>query len=238
MIPDGESDSSFIVLTCLAQIPKTKIHVLSRRRDPRARFSRFCSSFHIRDSASEEEWFELIAVIVRQTPVDVILPVFETGTRFVCAWRERLSEFAALPLLPGLGLFDISADKGLFAGFIKDRDLPSPRTTPAPYALEDPGMTYPLLIKPRRSHCGIGIQYYPDQQTLEDFVNANREILDDYIAQEFVVGYDIGCNALCKDGQILAYTMQRPIIPHRRRFAAVSGIKFVNDTQVFETSKN
>lgn len=235
LIPDGEHDTSFKVMTCLAQVPKIRIHVLSNEKITRTRYSRFCASFHFRESGREDDWFEQIRIIAEKEAADVILPGSEAGTRFACAWRERLSEFMTLPPLPSLHFFDTAVDKGSLADFMRDRDLPTPRTVPAAQALDDPAITFPVLIKPRRSYSGIGIEAFHQRHELERFIHARRAALDSYIVQEFVVGGDVGCNVLCRGGEIVVYTVQRPMIPHPRPFAFSMCIRFVDCAETLRT---
>ena len=43
----------------------------------------------------------------------------------------------------------------------------------------------------------------------------------------------MGCSVLCRDGKILAYTIQKGFIPGLQRFAPPAGIEFVKDDQTF-----
>lgn len=235
LIPDGEHDTSFKVMTCLAQIPKIRIHVISNESVTRTRYSRFCRSFHLREERGEQDWFDQIRHVIEQRKVDVILPGSEMGTRFVCAWRDRLSPIVTLPPLPPLGVFDTAVDKGSLAGFLREHDLPTPKTIPAALALDDPKIVFPVLIKPNRSYSGIGIQLFHDRKTLAEFLQAHA--LDSYIVQEFVAGGDVGCNVLCRNGEILVHTLQRPIIPHPRPFSFSLCIRFVHCAETFGTVK-
>ncbi|MGH8726910.1 MAG: ATP-grasp domain-containing protein [Burkholderiales bacterium] len=237
LIPDGEADLSFKVLTCLAQMPNVRVHVLSSKKNPRSRFSRFCQSFHFRDRGTEEEWLQHINRVVRETGADVVLPVFETGTRFACVWRERLAQSAALPPLPSTGSFDLAADKGLFAEFLAKHELPHPRTVRLSVALDRSVDGFPVLIKPRRSNDGAGIRLCESRRVLEGFAASHADTLDEYIVQEFAEGGDASCSVLCRKGEILAYTIHRPIVLHARQFAASLCIKHVECDQTLATVK-
>lgn len=236
LIPDGEHDTSYKVVTCLSQIPKIRIHVISTAASTRTRYSRFCSSFALRRGTSEEDWFNQIRDVVTRKNVNVILPVSEPGTRFACVRRESLLEFAALPLLPELRSFDIARDKGSLAQFLYEHNLPLPKTKPALHTFDDPATTFPALIKPRHSYGGLGIKRVADRKALEDFLQANRDRLDKYIVQEFVPGYDLGCNALCKDGEILAHIIHKPV-ESRAQFGRSLHLELVHCPETLLTTK-
>lgn len=211
--------------------------MLSSKPDPRARFSRFCSSFHRRDPGTEEEWLESIAAVVGKTDTNVILPVFEQGTRFMCRWRARLSAMAAIPLLPEVGVFDLVNDKGSLAQFLDEHDLPRPRTVPLSQALQSGfrDLQFPLLIKPRQLNDGLGIQPFEDRDKLHDFAASHPDPRDDYIVQEFIEGDDLSCSVLCRDGEVLAHTIHQNIGSHERRFASSLCIKLVKSSHTLRT---
>jgi hypothetical protein len=84
--------------------------------------------------------------------------------------------------------------------------------------------------------CGIrlpqvGIVFFTNQAELEQFLR-NQENSADFIIQEFISGYDLSCNVLCRNGEILAYTIQRGIIPGKKRFQPPAGIEFIHQEQV------
>ncbi|MGH8726905.1 MAG: ATP-grasp domain-containing protein [Burkholderiales bacterium] len=233
LIPDGEHDASFKVLTCLAQAPKVRIHVISSKARTRVRYSRFCSSFSLRTRASEEDWFNQIRDVARQKRVNVILPVYSEAVRFVSAGRDRLSELAALPLLPDTRTFDVAVDKGSLARFLNEHDLPTPRTVPLARALEA-GITLPLLVKPRRLTGGLGIEYCQNERSLKKILSAKGATVEEYIAQELVEGRDLSCSVLCRDGEILAHTIHQRTIPAPRPFATSFCIRLLDCPPAFE----
>jgi D-aspartate ligase len=234
LIPDGEHDVAFKIITSLAQIPKIRIHVISSRQHPRARYSRFCSSFALRREGSEQKWFNQIREIVEQKQVQVILPAHAEAVRFASKWRKQLSEFAALPFLPETHAFDVAVEKGSLARFLYEHDLPTPRTVPAARALENPEIAFPLLIKPRYLCAGVGIQNCPDRRTLEEFISAHQHSLENYIVQEFVDGRDLGATMFCKDGEILAHTQRQWTRPGPRPFAPSLSVRLIHSAQLLE----
>jgi D-aspartate ligase len=237
LIPDGEYEIAFKVMTCLAQTRGTRIHVISVKKHPRTRYSRFCASFALRRGGGEANRFEQIKSIVQEKGIDVILPAHLEAVRFVSAWREQLSKLAALPLLPETEAVDLTADKGSLAAFLREHDLPTPKTIPAAHALDGAELAPPLLIKPRRASAGSGIQYCADQKAVRDFCGAHRDSLENFIAQEFIEGRDRSCSVLARDGEILAYTMHERALPRIRRFTPIFSIRLIDSAQQYEIAK-
>lgn len=234
LIPDGEYEIAFKVMTCLAQAPGTKIHIISVKKRARVRYSRFCSSFSLRKGGGEEVRFEQIRSIAERKHVDVILPAYLDAVRFVSARRQRFSEFAALPLLPESGAVDLATDKGSLAAFLETQGLPTPRTLPAAGALEDAQVTFPLMAKPRRAAGGTGIRYCENQGALQEFADTHKDCLDEYIVQEFVEGRDRSCSVLCDSGKILAYTIHERTTSQKSGFAPTFCIRLVSCAQTLD----
>jgi D-aspartate ligase len=239
LIPDGENDLSFKAITCLSEkISRLEVHVISTIRNPRARYSRFCSSFHLRRDEDEEKWLELISKVAKENRVDVILPVFEYGTRFACKWREQLSSVAALPPLPPTSTFDLAANKGSLAQFLREHDLPHPRTTPLTEVKQGlNGFRFPVLVKPTRSNDGVGIRLFEDKASVDEFAGSHSREAESYIVQEFAEGADLSCSVFCRDGSVLAHTVHMPLLPHSRPFAASLCIRHVHHAHAVRTVK-
>ncbi|MGH8726909.1 MAG: ATP-grasp domain-containing protein, partial [Burkholderiales bacterium] len=232
LIPDGEQDAAFKVLTSLALVPKIRVHIISSGKRPRTRYSRFTASYYVRRGTSEQEWFDQIREVVRHRRIDVILPVHAEAIGFACRWREQLAAVAALPFLPETWAFDIAFDKGTLANFLHEHNLPSPKTVPAARALDRPEIGFPLLIKPRRLSGGRGIQVCPDRKSLEEFVLTHQSSLEDYIVQEFIEGKDLCATLFCKDGKVLAHTLRQWTRPSPRPFAPSFSVRLIHHPQL------
>ncbi len=57
-----------------------------------------------------------------------------------------------------------------------------------------------------------------------------------FIAQEFVTGYDIGCNVICKDGEILNYRIQESLVKDVN-IGPKYRLKFVHHQKVLDCVK-
>jgi predicted ATP-grasp superfamily ATP-dependent carboligase len=50
--------------------------------------------------------------------------------------------------------------------------------------------------------------------------------------QPLIAGYDIDCSVVCKDGKVLAYTIQKGIVSPKEQFRAAIGIEFLHNEEV------
>ena len=61
LIPDGERVLALFTINCLSMLKNVKIHLLSKRKWTKNRFSRRIRSFnYYEDLKTDEEWIEII----------------------------------------------------------------------------------------------------------------------------------------------------------------------------------
>jgi len=246
LMMDGESDFALFVGRCLSQIPNLQLHILSSDPCAPIRFSRCCHSFHSqsRDDSSEQR-LDTIKQAVTRTGAEVILPVDEPAIRFASTHLQSLAALAALPPIPDPITFETITNKWLLAEFLKENHLPGPVTI-LHTADENEGeypsfeqslgeLQFPVLIKPTRGRGGERIRHFDNPGELLDFLKSNiGRPSPQYIVQSYIPGYDVDCSVLCKNGKLLAYTMQRGFIAGSQRFAAPAGIDFIRDEQLLD----
>ena len=239
LIPDGESRFALKVLRCLAEVPGLRVSTLSRKRGPPIRFSRYLSRFvtHTTDK-SDEAWLDAILQVVKKVKADVVLPVDQATIRLVATYRDEFESVAVLPPIATPNVIDRAADKWLLTEILRKENLPHPATVlfrPVQFKHGDhlAGLSYPVLVKPRDRYGGAGIIFFRNQAELEQFLR-NQGNSADFIIQEFIQGYDLSCSVLCRNGEILAYTIQRGVIPGRERFQPPVGIEFIHQEQVID----
>lgn len=237
LIPDGESMFAIRTLHCLSQIKGIKAYILSN--DPRApiRFSRYTTQFFSQLKGQNDEGrLETIYDAVKQTKVDVILPVDEPTIRLLSLHGGALSHLTAIAPVPKAEAFDIAANKWKLAEWLKINDIPCPPTilykTDKEFEQRLSGMPFPVLIKPTQQRGGKGIEYFDNPSEVLRFCKEHVGSAE-FIVQSFIRGYDIDCNVLCKEGKILAYTIQKGFMAATHHFAASVGIDFLSDSSVY-----
>ncbi len=239
LIIDGESDFSLPVLRSLAQIPGFKVHVLSSKAWPKTRYSRYCASFHYHDNGDEDaRYLEVIAEVAKRVNADILLPVDQPAIRFVADHRLALGKLASVTPVPQVPAFDTAVDKWMLADFMQRRRIPTPRTIKhsidADFWRQLDTLTFPVLIKPRCDGSGRGIRQFDDRNSLALFLEKEQKDGSRYIVQNRVAGYDIDCSVLCRDGRILAYTIQKGIFTNPMRFRPPLAIEFLGNEEVLQ----
>ena len=240
LIPDGESRLALSVTRCLSHVSGIRVHVLSSDPWSGVRFSRYCSSFTCCKGAHDEEsMLRAITSTAQKVNANILLPVSESGIRFASARLRELDALVVTPL-PPLDKFDTAINKWRFADFMQTHDIPTPRTIlfrkDAGFNEQMEDFKFPVLLKPTMSTNGSGIIQFDDRASLELFLDSPRNRECEYIIQALVSGYDIDCSVLCRDGEILAYTIQKGVIPNSRRFRPPFAIEFLRHEEVLRVA--
>jgi predicted ATP-grasp superfamily ATP-dependent carboligase len=179
--------------------------------------------------------------IINRIHIDVILPVSEEGVLFAATERETLSKLATLPPIPDLESLKTAKNKWLLNQFACQHGLPAPETT---LVTHDPtfgqrvsALKYPVLLKPTSLTNGQGIRRFDTLSDLQRFLKSQGETLfkDRHLVQTYVPGYDLGLSVLCRDGELLAFTIQRGIMAHR--LGSLMAMEFVRRDDVLDVGQ-
>jgi len=238
LIADGESDFALPVLRCLSRAPGVTVDVLSEDPRPPVRYSRHRGRFIATEAQGDDETrLRGIRAAIRSCGAEILMPVGAEKARFVAAHRSALEGEVRLVPLPDAETLERADDKGLFAEFLRSHGLPCPSTVRCKAGAFDAtsfsSLSFPVLVKPARGGFGRGIRLFERLETLMEYVESRAE-RDELIVQSRVRGGDVDCSLLARDGRILAYTIQRPIVPGVRAFGAPLAIEFVHDDAVRE----
>ena len=238
LIPDGEHELALRVVRCLAQERVFKIHVLSSIHSAPIRLSRHTHEFHTH-TARVIDHSRVAAILdaVQKTGAQVILPVALPTIRLMAEHYREISSFAALPPMPSLSLLDTFADKWLLAKLLEREEIPHPKTFSLPSLPCDEqqytNMKFPLMVKARTRTAGGGICLCRSPREIVDFLTKQSDP-GEFFLQEFVSGPDVDVSMLCRDGETLAYTIQRGLVPSHKPFHPPAAIEFIQDDRAFE----
>ncbi|MEP3836565.1 MAG: ATP-grasp domain-containing protein [Algibacter sp.] len=240
LIPDGEAPVLMIVLNCLSEIKGIKIHVMSDDADIPMKHSKKVFKFYYRPKTeSASDYINNINAITENHDIDLIMPIFEDSIRLITKYKDLITVPNKLALLPSHSNFEKAIHKGTLINYLKTLGLPYPKsqvftqgTTP-----DLSKVNYPVLIKPIESPGGgVGIKVFKDAPEFLEFLKSN-DSKGDYLVQDYIEGYDIDCSVLCKNGEVLAYTIQKPNMFGGNKFAPQISFKFVKQDDIINQVK-
>lgn len=240
LIPDGENLLTIRVIQCLSTWGRAKIFILSSRKYASVRFSRHVTRFIYRQHQSDEAWISSINEIVKEQAIDVIMPVFETAIRKIVAHRDSLTNPEKTLTPHTLRQFETTQDKWLLYQQLKKTGLPCPKTLDLsevnPNQLDLRSLSFPVLIKPKWEiqGGGKGILKFMEAATLEAYFEKGFE-KGPYILQEYFQGVDLGVNVICKQGRILATSIQIGTLFETEDFRPQIGLKMIHEEEVHDS---
>jgi predicted ATP-grasp superfamily ATP-dependent carboligase len=245
LIPEGESNLTLFVMHAFADIPDVELHILSNERWAPARFSRYCNTYRFKQTgSSDEERFNAVAEVARQTQADVLLPIETEGIKFVATKRQELSQLLAVVPVPNFESFEIADNKWSLAQFMQEKNIPGPPTILCTldhdFERQLRTLVFPVLLKPSIGWGGEGMRRFEDLQQLQKFLEKQpvEQIKDKYIIQSFLTGYVIGLNVLCREGEILAYTLQRGFIPNLdQKYGPAAAVRYIKRDDALEVGQ-
>jgi len=198
-------------------------------------WSRHIKSFK-RANCSEEapEWLDNILQHAQSVDAQVIFPMQEESSLFCIRNHAALEQQARLTPLPSEEHFALATDKGRLAEFMHQHGIAHPRSILHRVGESDPEellkLLFPIILKPRKGEFGEGIRKVDTEEELLPAL-ARYEPGNRLIVQEFIEGEDIDCSFLAQNGEVQAWTIQRPIESAHEDFSAANDIEFVNDEQ-------
>jgi predicted ATP-grasp superfamily ATP-dependent carboligase len=234
LIPDGESPFALHVLACFAPTKNVEVHILSKKNDAVSKYSRGISSFHLLKDG--QSLLDGVADCCSQIHVDLCMPVDMDGIYYFAEHCEQTTQLTRLMLMESSDNLRTVWDKGLLADYLQANQLSHPEsiTSRAQFDKSIAGLPFPVLIKPRLAGNGDGIVKYTDRKKLMEYVDSRANFFKEFIIQEFIDGEDIDCSVYCKDGRILAYTIQKAIYLNSDLFQPAEGVEFVHHAGVIK----
>ena len=164
--------------------------------------------------------------------IDVVLPIADFAIRILSERRHAVSWGTKLPPLPEPHTFGIATNKARLADFLVGHRIPHPPTlivTSGRVVHEQlTELIFPVLTKPPLSSGGIGIRRFDALESLIAFL-AEQPVNEQWVVQTFIEGRDLGVNVLCRNGRIMAATVQLAIQTSSKPFASPIGVELRDD---------
>jgi predicted ATP-grasp superfamily ATP-dependent carboligase len=237
LIPDGESHILIHVINCLSKVNELNIYVMSNTKNNPLRYSRHIKKFtYYKKSDSDIDWINNINKEVQNHNIDVVMPIFEVGIRILIKHKEDILLKNKLGLLPKLKDFDTAINKGKLAKHLHINKIPGPKSLilESNKNLEKViNLNFPTIIKPLEGFGGgIGIKRFKTFESLKNHYT-NNNINYTTIVQEYIEGYDIDCSVLCRNGNILAFTIQKGNMMGASEFTPQVGLSFLYQQELY-----
>lgn len=236
LIPDGESPFAFNVLACLSKIKNIETHILSQKKHTLTRYSNATTSFHLLQN--NQTLLDGVKQVCETIKVDLCMPVDMNGIYYFSQHREQTEEFVKLLLIQSTKELRMIWDKKQLADYLQKEKIPHPPTITSQqqFEAEIQNFSFPVLVKPRLAGNGEGIVKFLDIEHLTTDIKQTQNFFEEFIIQEYVEGEDIDCSVLCKDGKILAYTIQKGLFANPKVYQPAEAIEFIHHFKVFETA--
>ena len=236
LVLEGDFHLTTAVLFCLSLQPGLRVHMLGRLPRSPFRYSRYVDTHHhFSADKPEAEFVAFVGGVVAKTGAEVLLPIDVPGMRLVIAHREELGKVVRLLPLPSAEAYETATDKSRLAAFMQAHDIPAPDTIlevrhNLAAKLED--FRFPVLLKPVEGAGGRGITRFDTAAAVLAAVAALPPE-GKYIIQNCLEGYDIDCNVLYNEGRLVAYSIQKGLVPAVWSvYAPTEAIEFVRSKAV------
>ncbi len=240
LIIDGNRNDAIKVLSCLTAIPKLKAHVISSETNTPVRWSRLCKTFYLKETKTDKERIEFIRKVAKEVRANLLFPLSRLGILFAIKNYDVLNQIAPLAPIPTLESFEKAQDKGKFADFLEENNIPKPFTL---HLKNDQNlshqlskMTFPVLIKPRIGTHGFGIRQFEDRHSLEKFLSSNKS-LPPSIVQNKRRGIILCSSTLSINGNILIHNLHKEIYPNPIPFRPQLGMEFIQNENLWKITE-
>ncbi len=214
LIVSTNDEYAMVILQCLADL-KMKIYVMSANKLSRVMLSRYCDG-HLRYKLNDllDNNASIITKInnyCKQKKIDVVIPAGIDGTLFISKIKDNIVSAKVFPLADLETLYTLN-NKWRFGELIKKNGLPCPKTVLINdvQQFKSLGIGFPIIIKPLDLEAGKGVTKLNSFEELDAYMsNVNEFNRLPLLAQEYIPGTDVGISVLAKNGEIIAWTIQK-----------------------------
>jgi len=135
--------------------------------------------------ADDPEWAESMAMAVRETGADILVPTVDEELAHLPSLRAALPE--SVPVVaPRQSVVDIALDKYRTYRVLQAAGHSVPRTW---FATEPPAASeYPLIAKPRRGRGSRGVERLDEEADLDEYLRGSDRDAEEILLQRFVEG--------------------------------------------------
>jgi predicted ATP-grasp superfamily ATP-dependent carboligase len=237
LIPDGESLLAVYVINCLCLVDTIKIYVLGNAKKLAIKYSRYVHHYSYYPKTDDPlDWITRIKQEEETFKLDLVMPISELGIETVIKYKGHLNKDKLLALADVTN-FQMANNKRLLADHMSVNNIPHPKTSKwsSDISAQIQLLNFPIIVKPiEDTGGGKGVVLIRDENEFRIYAEANTNTKE-RIIQDYVEGYDAGCSVLCKEGSILAYTIQKAVMLEKDPFKATLEAEFFYDEGILDT---
>jgi len=178
---------------------------------------------------TEKKYLDRLLMFCKKYQISLVVPTIDTELHILASARDKFAAEGVLLLVCSNNVNQIAFDKRSTQRFFEDNKFSMPKLFSADEALELSSNLYPLLLKPARGSCSVGVTKVNNHKELSFFL----DYLDDPIIQEFVSGDEFTFDVLIGlDGSVLS------VVPRLRietRAGEVSKSVTVKDSRMIDS---
>lgn len=232
LIPDGESFFTLSVLNCLSEYKNIDIHLIYSSKEVNGvRYSNKIKSYTFFNKTNNEfDFINFLKQEIRKRNIDILMPLHFNNIRLVSKYKKEFKLLNIKTLVSSVAALNRVNDKWELSKHLEKNKISSPKTFRK--NIDYRNLEYPLLAKPMEGIGGVGIELIKDQNVLEKSIIRLQN--KKFIFQEFINGYDIDCSVLSKDGEILAFTIQKGLAYSSKPFTPPSIVEFLESKELYK----
>ncbi len=233
LLPDANDTLALKIVRLLGRSGRFRVDLLARSPQASARYSRHAERTHLaRFTPGGTDHLVALQEVLARDPPAVLLPVSLPDWMLAARHRASLAVQVALPPLAAPEDIASIHDKILLTARARALGLAVPESIAVTSDLDPGALPYPLLLKPATSHAGRGMERIANLAALRAALV--RRAGERLLAQRYLEGSDVGVNVLCRDGVILAHTIQHAIGPPASPFGPATAWALEPDDEALD----
>ncbi|MGB5420492.1 ATP-grasp domain-containing protein [Algibacter sp.] len=239
LIPDGETHVILYIINCLSLVKDVKVYVMSSKKNDHMKYSRYIDTYIYYPESDCSNWISHINHLVEKHDIDIVLPIYEMSIKTIVENIHLIKYSDKLCDLPNIKNLNAAGNKDLLYLHLNEHNIPCPKSLIVkPDELpEIENLKFPLLIKPVfGGGGGKGIEIVETKDAVLNYYKTNKFTCKTII-QEFIEGYDLCCNVLCKDGELIAYSIQKGTLFRDGILTPQIGFDFIENEELIESTK-
>jgi len=233
----GDKYLMHYLIVSLSEFKHIKIHVLSYSKNNILKYSRLKTGMsYYPKPENDTEWADQINNEIRAKDIALVLPVDDKSIKRAIKCQDAIGSHK-LALIPDEENYNIAVNKWKLYKFMRKHNMSCPNSKKYSEGLIVEKLSYPLIVKPiSNTQGGDGVKLFKSAQELKGFLE-KFQFKREKIIQDYVDGHNAGCSVLCRNGEIIRYTIQKEILRDRNPYKPLLAVKIQEDKSILKLVK-